>query len=135
MKKQLAVFSWWLDSAAQCTTLLGITFAAALGWWLIALYLLFFLGVWQLGSGLLWGLVQHDRWRFIYVGAALAFVVIALFSLPVLDDILSTFLYKMVLGTIAATSYVAAWVFLWHTHHQRPGKQQDTTADFVPTLL
>jgi len=135
MRKQLAVFSWWLDSAAQLTMLLGLTFTVALGWWLAALSLMFFLGAWQLSSGIVWGIVQRDHWRLIYVGVALALISTVRFGFPALEKILPDVLFQIILGVVALICYTAAWVFLWHTHIQKPAIHEDDTAGFVPNHL
>lgn len=135
MKKQIVLFAWWLDSAAQLTMLLGITFSSALGWWLVVLYLLFFLGCWQLGSGVVWGITQRDNWRLLYLGAALAFVTLAGFSLPFLDKMLPASVFSGMLVLMGVISYLAAWVFLAHTHQQKPVFTSQKVSDFVPSRL
>lgn len=135
MKKQIALFSWWLDTAAQLTMLLGIVFSSALGWWLVALYLIFFLGVWQLSSGVVWGIIQRDTWRLIYVGVALAFVTLAGSGLPVVEKILPSSFFSVILILLGAISYLSAWVFLAHTHQQKPGATHKKTSEFVPSTL
>lgn len=116
MKKRIALFTWWLDTAAQLTMLLGVVLTSALAWWPVALYLLFFLGVWQLGSGVIWGIVRRDQWRLLYVASAITFLFLAFIGLPVLFQVLPTWGEQAVLGIVSGTVYVAACVFLWHTY-------------------
>lgn len=67
---------FWIDTGTQAFLLLTCLVSAAVQQGLVALIGLFFLGIWQLGSALLVGVITGDRVRLLYFACASSLVVL-----------------------------------------------------------
>lgn len=135
MKKQLGLFLWWLDSAAQCNALIGATFSAAMGWWSLTVVLLLGLGAWQMASALLGGLAHWDAWRLLYFSVAAAFLILTL-GLYILLHQWGNRAYAAFFGLgVLIISYSAGWYYLWMTHrtgpHRNNAPSRNTPTEYV----